>query len=1040
MSYNLRESDNLCAVEVVIRVRPVLSNDRGISPEGAAIAAVCSGHSLTVIDTDGWSGAGEERKFSADAVLDSNASNLDIFNHVLLPQIDRAVSSVPETLCFLAYGHTNSGKTHTIGGGYVDSFAKEGIMGQEEPGLLTLCVQELLKKEGVVEVAMLEVYMESIYDLLSYGAQRRIRRRRSPTTGETYVVVEDLKTCIVTNLDQWNSIANYGMKSRRTTATERNERSSRSHALYTVKSPSVGLCFVDLAGSERQTTFSPQLNKESVAINNSLSSLSTVLQALSEQHPREGGRKPYVNFRDSTLTVLLQRYLTGSSRTTFLACIHPVAQYCSETISTLRYTERIRRIRTAVPHANESSSHNSNGMLLYDKETSENRLLEEVAQLRRQVASHEAEKSLLAQYQGRISELEAKVEKEAQFSSAVSNRCAESICTTEEHFAGKQALQNRCTTKRLTQWLLGRLLRDLPPLNIYFDGYFDAMLPVTVQVIGYVSTMMCLPPLSKPSSHATAVHHHEQVEDKESELEQVAFIAVDDISMGLSMLDSGIPPWVPLHRPRCAGERTWGEHKGFSCYNSPMAPSCEKREESIDLSGLFLVFFHISEATIVSIDKYLHRLAGSEEISQYSSSLDHQRCCDMCASSEPLIPLAVVCCVPSNAPLFVKEDALQRLALLVQQYSVSSPQRTSESASPAATYNTGNGTCDLSESIADEVEPLVFDSKRQKTSLSPLSNIEVAIKTKERCESLSPSPSPAPVKSAKTLISSLSPAPRTCFRTNVVEVQSSPMTSVPCTIIAESNSSDEKVSVSLENASPAFEVVIPVYMDQPVTPTKVCVSPKPLERQKVSAVDEILCESCAMLPNIGLACISSSSCPLSFDAPDPLPHKPQMEENSSGIVLCNDEKESPHRFWDPELHKKDSPIAYHTLSPNEFSSPPEGESGAILDSQFSLPSHSSLKTHRRRRKKIHSMKEMVFELDSTPLMAPKQVEDCEALPPAILPVSKDGEQQIPFVRTPLSDELHDAQRKERATQHFSSYEYSEDQAESRGKCQGCFVM
>lgn len=833
-------------VQVVVRIRPLnpVSNATwsAISVNSSP-ASTTDGLSsqITVLDRYAWCGVGEERSFTVNSVLDTNVSNAEVFQLIVKPKLVKITKENPDTLCFLAYGHTCSGKTHTIAGGEsvacntLSENKKAFLSGNtptaeekkpegdansskfrkdlapqtlrhlmlsaekcngreqiqrvhEEPGLLTLCVEDILRREGVVEVAMLEVYMEQIYDLLAHGAQRRIRRRRHATSGEYHVMVEGLKTCVITSMKQWNVVARFSMQSRRVTATDRNVRSSRSHALFTLKSPSVRLCLVDLAGSERQTTFSTKLNEVSVSINKSLSRLSTALQALSA-HPKlekreEVRKKAYVNFRDTTLTILLQRYLTGSSQTTFLACVHPEECHIQETMSTLRYTERIRRIKTSAFCGNESEEQNRALLMdLYDEEASDHHLLEELVRLREQVKNQEATQELLLAHQQRIAELEASLSAEKTdlsrpYPSALSDTLSslsgqecrkhanvEEMCTEQRD--GKAVKQKRIPgetlmNKRLTRWLLLRLLHALPPLFVRFDDFFDSLLPRSIQVVGYVTTMASFPPPfyrtfvastshaapalsntstsvppgahlrhTRPSvSHLQLPHHlrrkglfdeisssssDDDEDDKAKwrhmitqevsdslgrasrtsyrflqQEESLAFIEVGDFSMGLSMLDGGIPPLVQLHRPHCRSAshsmnnflftketenyRAYAPNQDGSSvsekspssrisqhYNST-AVTVEDEDEKLD-DYFILAFFQVSPETVSEEKK--------EDRGRYHSyggdgTLLSGQCCATVVSTEPLLPIAIVWCVRADAPLSVKDNALQRLSLLTR--------------------------------------------------------------------------------------------------------------------------------------------------------------------------------------------------------------------------------------------------------------------------------------------------------------------------------------------------------------------------------------
>jgi len=128
---------------------------------------------------------------------------------------------------------------------------------------------------------------------------------------------------------------------------------------------------VDLAGSERvdQTGASGERLREAKNINKSLATLCDVVKALSAQdkaqYQRNAGRgnasaasMSHVPYRNSVLTWLLKESLGGNARTTMLAAVSPAANAYDETISTLKYAERAKRMRTrAVVNARVSDEH-----------------------------------------------------------------------------------------------------------------------------------------------------------------------------------------------------------------------------------------------------------------------------------------------------------------------------------------------------------------------------------------------------------------------------------------------------------------------------------------------------------------------------------------------------------------------------------------------------------------------------------------------------------------------------------------------------------
>merc|ERR1712060_466072 len=109
---------------------------------------------------------------------------------------------------------------------------------------------------------------------------------------------------------------------------------------------------VDLAGSEKagQTGASGDRLKEGAMINKSLSALGLVIEKLAD---KSAGKKVVVPYRDSKLTRLLQNALGGSAKTIMICALSPASSNYEETLSTLRYADRAKKIvNTAVVNEN----------------------------------------------------------------------------------------------------------------------------------------------------------------------------------------------------------------------------------------------------------------------------------------------------------------------------------------------------------------------------------------------------------------------------------------------------------------------------------------------------------------------------------------------------------------------------------------------------------------------------------------------------------------------------------------------------------------
>merc|ERR1719316_1659801 len=157
----------------------------------------------------------------------------------------------------------------------------------------------------------------------------------------------------------------FGMKTRTVAATSMNDRSSRSHCIFTfsmtqLKGPDPNkplaqlrsrINLVDLAGSERQkkTQASGDRLKEGAMINQSLSNLALCIHKLAEisdAAARHKKNNDFVPFRNSKLTHILQESLVGNSKTVMMAAISPAPSNALETVGTLRFAQSVKKIQT----------------------------------------------------------------------------------------------------------------------------------------------------------------------------------------------------------------------------------------------------------------------------------------------------------------------------------------------------------------------------------------------------------------------------------------------------------------------------------------------------------------------------------------------------------------------------------------------------------------------------------------------------------------------------------------------------------------------
>uniref|UniRef100_A0A8C9WS37 Kinesin-like protein KIF14 n=1 Tax=Sander lucioperca TaxID=283035 RepID=A0A8C9WS37_SANLU len=357
----LKQHDSLkmenSAVTVAVRVRPFSAREKA---EKALQVIFMNGQETVVQHPDSKQRHSFNYDFSFCSVDEGDptfASQQTVYETLAQPLLLRAFEGF--NTCLFAYGQTGSGKSYTMMG-----------FGEEE-GVIPRFCQELfsrlasMENEEVnchVEMSYFEVYNEKIHDLLvtrDEPNQRRmpLRVREHPVHGP-----------YVAELTGWLKLGN---KQRATAATGMNDKSSRSHSVFTLvmtqtqtefvegeehdHSTTSKINLVDLAGSERSNSAqtSGDRLREGASINKSLLTLGKVISALSEQALTR--KKVFIPYRESVLTWLLKESLGGNSKTAMIATLSPAGSNVEESLSTLRYAQQARTIIN-VAKVNEDTS------------------------------------------------------------------------------------------------------------------------------------------------------------------------------------------------------------------------------------------------------------------------------------------------------------------------------------------------------------------------------------------------------------------------------------------------------------------------------------------------------------------------------------------------------------------------------------------------------------------------------------------------------------------------------------------------------------
>ncbi|KTF77257.1 hypothetical protein cypCar_00030610, partial [Cyprinus carpio] len=351
------------SVKVAVRVRPF--NSREIGKESKCIIQM-SGNTTTIINPKLPK---ESKSFNFDYSYWSHTTPEDV-NYACQKQVYKDIGEEMllhafegYNVCIFAYGQTGAGKSYTM----------MGKQEKDQEGIIPLLCEDLFTKISdnndnsmsySVEVSYMEIYCERVRDLLNPKNKGNLRVREHPLMGP---YVEDLSKLAVTSYSDIQDLMDSGNKARTVAATNMNETSSRSHAVFNIiftqkrhdsdtenTSEKVSkISLVDLAGSERADSTGAKGTrlKEGANINKSLTTLGKVISALAEvdSAPNKNKKKKkvesFIPYRDSVLTWLLRENLGGNSRTAMVAALSPADINYDETLSTLRYADRAKQIR-----------------------------------------------------------------------------------------------------------------------------------------------------------------------------------------------------------------------------------------------------------------------------------------------------------------------------------------------------------------------------------------------------------------------------------------------------------------------------------------------------------------------------------------------------------------------------------------------------------------------------------------------------------------------------------------------------------------------
>jgi len=323
-------------LRVMCRVRPFLPSEK-INKKSQIETMVINNDSISIFQENK-----QEKNFEYDYIFDTKSTQKDVYEEVTL-LIQSMVQG--NNICIIAYGQTCTGKTYTIQG-----------PNSKNPGIVPRAARELFlilnnfNKSNFFEsirlsMTIIEIYNEQIYNLLEESTPNL--NMYEDASGN--LIIPDLNPISINSFDEANKLFKLAAKFRHTSSTEYNDRSSRSHCIFSFQLKLTGkdgriirstLHIIDLAGSERiskSQNKDEKLRKESICINLSLHSLSTVLNSIAL-------KANHIPYRDSKLTHFLKDSLNENYNILLILLVSPNVKDISETISTLQFGERIVKI------------------------------------------------------------------------------------------------------------------------------------------------------------------------------------------------------------------------------------------------------------------------------------------------------------------------------------------------------------------------------------------------------------------------------------------------------------------------------------------------------------------------------------------------------------------------------------------------------------------------------------------------------------------------------------------------------------------------
>ncbi|GMK55272.1 hypothetical protein CspeluHIS016_0203280 [Cutaneotrichosporon spelunceum] len=382
-------------VIVCMRIKPTTSTFAQHAYEVTPKSLALSNTHPNVKRRGGKAGRESEYTYNFDTLVQYPTRTPDLYNAKIAPLVQQAMNGFNSTV--FAYGQTGSGKSHTMSGTHTEL----GIIPCAVDGIFDAITADP-ERAFLLRVSYLEIYNESIRDLLCSStrgndAKVPMIKTAKGKDGHGKVFVDPLEERIVSTPQDVVDILSQGNCNRKTGATDWNERSSRSHAVFTVTIESrprdsdghdevrvSRLTLIDLAGSEKAVS-NVERRGEGKHINQSLLALREVVHKLTDS-----GKRGHIPYRNSKLTHLLENVLGGDSNICVICTMSSEEDHCAETLETLKFAGRCSQVETK---AQKNILHGSDLAVIRAKDR-------EISELKAQLESLAS--NLQPQWQGAI--------------------------------------------------------------------------------------------------------------------------------------------------------------------------------------------------------------------------------------------------------------------------------------------------------------------------------------------------------------------------------------------------------------------------------------------------------------------------------------------------------------------------------------------------------------------------------------------------------------------------------------------------------------